>query len=568
MVVTASRIPQELDTAPVWVDIVNDVEIAESGARSVDEALRQVPGVTIRTNGTIGSNAGISMRGSTSEQVLVLVDGRRVNSPTSGSIDLNQIPLSMIDHIEVLQGSASALYGADAVGGVINIITKAGHSTEHQVYGELGEQGTAVFQGSAQGRTGSMGYFITGERIKSDGHRPNSDYVTTKLYARVDNQWSPSDFAQISLSHYNGNLGVPGSDAWPTPDARQLDSQTRADASYERTLSANANLNLRAYLDNGTMYYNSGFTESKHTTSVFGIETQMNQSIPGSRLTLSYGGNAESAAVNSTDLGAPRQRTSGAVFGHSLYELSSQTDASIGARYDWYSTHGAALTGRAGIAFRPLPTTRLYAFVGSSFRAPAFNELYWDDAWSKGNPNLLPETAWTYEAGMSSSIGGNANLGLSYFVRNARNLIGWQPQDPSDPYGIWEVANTAEAHLQGVEASWNQRLGSALTWQLGFTILDARDQNGAQLSLVAPQQGNMSITYQNQGFSATTQVATTTAAPSLPGYTVCNLSIEQALSQGMNLTLKVRNLLNARYAEQAGFPASPRSASAGIRFVF
>jgi outer membrane cobalamin receptor len=206
--------------------------------------------------------------------------------------------------------------------------------------------------------------------------------------------------------------------------------------------------------------------------------------------------------------------------------------------------------------------------VGTSFRAPTFNELYWEDAWSKGNPQLRPETANNYEVGINSSIGHSANLALAYFCRDTKNLIGWRPQDASNPYGIWEVANTASALIKGVEGTWSQQLGNHLTWQMGYTVLDARNQYGAKLEQVAPQQGNLNLTYQNSGFTARFDVKTKLDAPLLPGYTVSDLAVEQALLPGIKLTFQVRNLLNEEYAEQIGYPAAPRTYGVGARITF
>ncbi|MGI6038032.1 MAG: TonB-dependent receptor, partial [Limnochordia bacterium] len=193
IVVTASRIPQGILDAPVAVSIVTAEEIEASGVQTVEDALRLVSGLTIRSQGPVGSQASVSLRGSTSAQVLVLVDGRPINCPRSGGVDLSNIPTGNVERIEVLKGPASALYGADALAGVINIITKGASGRGGYLHTSLGSNGYRFYRGQIQDGSDTLDLFLHADWTGSASFPQSSfgDYEQIAFGGRLDYQISP-----------------------------------------------------------------------------------------------------------------------------------------------------------------------------------------------------------------------------------------------------------------------------------------------------------------------------------------------------------------------------------------
>lgn len=579
MVVTASRIPQEIEEAPVNVAVVTRQEIRQSGACTVDEVLRRVAGVSIISHGPLGSSSTVHLRGSTAHQVLVLVDGRPINSPQSGTVDLSRIPVGMIERIEVLKGPASALWGANALAGVINIITAAGRGSSKSSFKiEMGEYNTRIVEFTSQGHIKSLRYFFTAEKTNSDGYRQNSDYDGISFSGRFDYELSPRDYVVIDLAHHNGEIGTPGSLSWLTPRARQNDKQSRFDVQYDKVFSTAADMNVHVYLDNRERKYRDPVwgSSSLHKVNSMGMELQVNQSGFGDRHLFTYGGSLESDQVDSTNFGAKKERSNWAVFAQDIYQVTPSLALTVSGRYDNYSSHGDSFCGRGGWTYSLNSDTKLYASVGNSFRAPTFDDLYWhDDLFQMyGNPDLLPETAWAYEVGIKRYADNANSFTASVFRRDVKNLIDWEPVDPSADYSPWHVANVASARIQGFEASIQHELTAGLTGSLAYTYLDAKDKETNQpLPYVASNQGHINLTYATpSGFSASWQVNVTGERPTdrdtLPAYTVMNLVLAQEVKSGWEFHLKVENLLDEDYQESAGYPAPPRTVTVGASYTF
>ena len=190
LVVTASRILQDIKSAPVSIALITRDEIEAMGAMELSEVLNGVEGVTAADYGPFGSQMKVKLRGSNAEQVLVLIDGKPVNSARQGDVDLSTIPLAMVDRIEIIKGPASALYGADALGGVVNIITKGGREGG-QLRLAIGGYDTVSLGFDYRGRSGSLGYALGSDLTMSGGYRPNSDYEGRSFWAQLDWGLSP-----------------------------------------------------------------------------------------------------------------------------------------------------------------------------------------------------------------------------------------------------------------------------------------------------------------------------------------------------------------------------------------
>ena len=232
--------------------VLYESDIEKTGAKTVADALRSVPDVYIKSNGGLGGVSTVKLKSTGSEQVLILVDGQRINSNLLGMTDLNDIPVDMIDRIEIVDESLSSMYGADAVGGAINIITKKSSAQQDFFNAGYGSFGTLNGNAGTSGKIGRLGYLLSVGGIKSDGFRQNSDYSSRNvlLSAGVDDIFSAK---YASTYSERGNPGVPASDSDPysssTPNDRQSDLTKDICLSFNPQITDNTKLNLNIFDD-------------------------------------------------------------------------------------------------------------------------------------------------------------------------------------------------------------------------------------------------------------------------------------------------------------------------------
>jgi outer membrane cobalamin receptor len=202
--------------------------------------------LTVQEYGPRGAVSQISLRGSTSEQVLVLLDGKRLNSPRSGGFNLSDLPVTLdqIERIEIVRGASSALYGADALGGVVNIITKKPERTQYSVSGSSGTHGYDALVASGSGRQGGLYYRFSGGRETYDGFRPNSDLDQKNVGAKIGYQVAPDSAIEITADYIGKEIGVPGSISCQSPLARQWNRDAVSGFGYKTKFSQAVEFNL------------------------------------------------------------------------------------------------------------------------------------------------------------------------------------------------------------------------------------------------------------------------------------------------------------------------------------
>ena len=289
IVVTASRIPQEIIASPVNISVVSREEIEAIGATTVADVLRHVEGAAVSARGGLGGATTMSIRGSTSTQVLILRDGRRLNALQNGAFDLGRVSLNGVQQIEVIKGPASVLYGSDALGGVVNIITERG-SDGGQVSLSAGSYGTrsVQFGGGTALPFGEWNLHL--EKIVSDGYRPNSDYDGLFVDGSIVVDVSPSAWLTAGISYHDGEVGAPGPVAWQSLIARQKDSYTRFDFSYDQVVDSERDWSARWFQDQSIRKYNSEWEDSVHEPKTTGLEGQYNWRLYGGRHHIAVGG--------------------------------------------------------------------------------------------------------------------------------------------------------------------------------------------------------------------------------------------------------------------------------------
>jgi outer membrane cobalamin receptor len=449
--------------------------------RTIPEIIQRAAGVQINQNGPIGSISSAQIRGSEAAQVLIMIDGRRINDAQNGQFDLSALPLTKdeIERIEVLRGGASALYGADAMGGVINIITKSPTQEPYaRVSSSFGRFGTQEYSLSHRWKPGPLGYGLFASHGRSDGYRPNSDYDSWILGGEMyyDLPWKGE--LKLSARNVQKEIGVPGSVTFSDPDDRQKDNLTQLDLNYRDKIGSAVTLNFRGWqnisrqtYDPGTQGPNFG-SSFLHKNYATGGDLQVNSAIGNAHLLIG-GLEAIEDRVNSTATGI-HQATRGALYLQDEIEVARSLTATLGLRYDYHSTYQDQINPRAGLLLRLPGEIRIRASVARSYRAPTFNDLYWPaTAFVAGNPNLQPEKAWSYELGGEKRFGDFAVFKVAGFYRDVTDLIHWAPGTDF----VWRPTNVQTAHIWGGETELVFYPWKGLAIPLNYSYLDPRDES-------------------------------------------------------------------------------------------
>ncbi|MBL8114533.1 MAG: TonB-dependent receptor [Acidobacteria bacterium] len=475
--VVATRL--DVAAEDVTVRVLTHEEIQKLPARSLVEVLRTLPGLDVRRRGVDGVQADVGIRGADYNGTLFLVDGEPVNDPQTNhlSADLD-VPLDAIERIEVLSGAGAALYGSDAVGGVVNVVTRGAAlgRARYQLEGRF-EHGTQSLDAGglrvAARLFPSLAVAADAERAESSGFRDDTEFATRSL--RASAQWeSGIGPVRLAAGYAGRRYGAYAFYGTRYPDQQETTITRTVRAFAELTVgkvTLSPSLSVRAHHDDYVLVReNPAFYENLHDTNRSAFRLAGRTEVLGGRL--AFGVEAGRDTITSTNLGE-RQRNHGALFaewGRSF----SWGSLRGGLRGDDYEGAGSRLSPHAALSVNAFPAVSLRASVGTAFRVPTFLDLYYNDPQNKGNPDLAPETAVNLEAGARLSQG-PVSLDAAVFQRRGRNLIDYVRSSPADRY---EARNVREATTTGLEAvaSWNfekARLGPLSQLALQGTVLHA-----------------------------------------------------------------------------------------------
>jgi vitamin B12 transporter len=522
VVVTGAREPLAPERLAADVAVITTDTLRGSTADSLADLLRREAGVQLSRSGGPGQSTGLFLRGAGSQQSVLLVDGVRIGSATLGFAAAEVLGLQQAERVEVLRGPGSSLYGADAVGGVVQVFTRGG-SAGTQVEGRaaLGGYGSRELAGSLRGATGGLDYAVGLSSERSDGvsalrpgdafgnHNPDRDgHALDSAQLRLG--WRPAAGHRIGLlllrsklnSQYDASEFLPPSFA---PD-NSADFRTKVDTEvtsldWRGTLAPGWTGSARVARSVDDARNGGRATDSFRTTRDQAAAQLAWQTGRVGQLVLALE-HGEDRARSSSYL-APVSRRNQAVVAEltgSAGVWSWQADV----RRDHSSDFGGVTTGRLGGALAPAPGWRLRVLAGSTFRAPSFNDLYFPDY---GVATLQPERGRSVELGLGWK-GSTAAVEATLWRNRVRELIGYQSDATQCPpgYSFGCADNVARARLQGLTLNGTQRLGAwALKAQLDF--LEARDQaSGARLPRRAAHQATLGATWTQGDWGASASV--------------------------------------------------------------
>ncbi|MGQ9523495.1 MAG: TonB-dependent receptor plug domain-containing protein [Armatimonadota bacterium] len=583
IVVTATRVAQAKATVSSSVTVITKKEIQDSGARNLGELLSRRAEVDIRSYGPLGALNTPSVRGSTTEQVLVLLDGVPLNPPQGGGVDLTDLALDGVARIEVLHGAASAHYGSAAVGGVINVITdQPTRQPVARLEQQLGSFGTRTLRAFRSGTVNALTYALAVGHTRSDGdfgythpsgraaRRVNADYEQYGLRARIQPLTTAARHFAVSLDWTTSNKGVPGLVYAPSPRARQEGDRTLLILSYRDRPSAPSGLSGTLYIQHQRRRFSNpdSFPAPQYSlqrTHSLGLTLSGFHRHHNGILT--YGVEARRDRLTSTAVGRRPYDVIGVFIQEQL--RSGRITVIPAGRWDSTRRIASQLSPHIGLLYRLSDGVSVKTNFGRSFRTPSLNDLYWpEDPFSLGNPSLKPERGTDLDFSVASEGRGRLSGSVTFYRSMVSNLIVWQPGILRP--GKWSPANVGRAVSTGMELAARYSLRR---WSLAgsATVINARDR-----TLGAPTYGKrligrptalalLRIGYTSPPWSAELAVHRTGRryespdnAVSLPPYTTADLRIGWTRGRS-ELAVHVRNLTNRRYEVVPGYPVPGRS---------
>ncbi len=589
VVITGSREPLAPDRLVADVVVVDAATIATTTADSLAELLRREAGVEVSRTGGPGQSTGIFIRGATSQQTVVLIDGVRVGSATLGSTALESVGLGDIDHIEILRGPGSSIYGADAVGGVVQIFTRRG-APGLRVDGHVGVGGYGSSD-DALGVSGGHGLFDFGASLAHESSRsvsalrpgdpygnynPDGDgYALDTSQAHLGLTPVPGQHLGLSLigtrldAQYDSSEYLPPNyvqDA--SPDFRNLERTSLVALDWRGALGQGLTGSVRAssYVDDAR----DGADVVERVTTTrrqFAAQLAWQTGVVGQLVAaLEH----EDDEADSTDYAFMPQRHTDAV-AFELTGAAARWSWQADLRHDRNSDVGGVTTGSLGGGVLLLPGLRLRALAGTTFRAPSFNDLYYPDY---GVPTLHPERGRSVEAGLVWK-GERTDATLTVYRNEVRDLISYEsdpnlcPIGPAYAYGC--AANTDHALLQGGTLSASQRLGAwALRAQLD--LLAAHDlETGARLPRRAAHQVSLGADWTHGDWTWGANLQNLGARPDsgaeLPAETTLDLSAIWRLTPAWQLQAKLLDATNVDTQPALGYQAPRRQTWLVLRYA-
>lgn len=561
VVVTAERMSSKKLETPANVVVINDKEIADNHYSDLAEALENVNGVTIAHRGG-GQLDYVTINGDA--RVVLLLDGQRMNNEQGSlfgrsSVELNIIPsLDNVQRIEVVKGGASALYGSDAVGGVINVITKKKAENKTTVDLSAGSFSSNNVKVSYEGSQNEWDWFIAG----STQHRGNFDY---KDFNGKSQTMNSSSFTDKNVSLKLRNTINDSTSATLMVNRASIDSDTWSWSSWSNkytfdhmdALYTNISLTYAFKEDKDVPAYVRYFNNYK-SMELAGAFAARNQGIDyqdGWKLndqhTLILGGEYHWSVNSNVDGGCYNSEPikSQAFYIQDTYAFADKWVFVPGVRIDHHSKFGTHWSPKLALNYKADDNTNFYANWGKVFKAPTADDLYYHDAWDMtiGNPNLKAETGWTATLGMNHRFDKKNSMDMSFFKSDLTDAIDWIPTG-----GVWYATNIHKEKKQGMEINFKSKLTDNWTVNAGYSYTHRESDSNFDANNTQPNGYRLGVAYKNRDFKANLHgvmangLSTPTFAESRTA--VINFNATYNFKPNFSVYLKALNLTNQHYS--------------------
>lgn len=480
VVVTGSVRPTELADLDRSLRVISAVEPA-APAWSFADLLKQDSSVHMRERGPDGAQADLSIRGSTFDQVLVMINGVRVNDPQTGhhTLDL-PLPFEAVQQVEVLAGAGATLYGSDAVGGTVNFVTKKPESRELRLMSGIGEHGWNRLAASGGFRRGIWSQSLAGARDFSTGFAEGRNFRNVSLSS--ESFFDTSVGATSVLVAYNdrpfGANGFYGPwNSWEKTGTKLFSATQTLGRNVDR-LNHRFNVAFRRHNDNfilcreGCVFsgvqYRPEDNQNLHQTNMYqGSYTVAGAA--GTKVRWSGGAQVLSDGIDSTVAGQ-RRRERASIFAMFDLRPTERLTLSAGVREEAWDKWRVRTNPTFSAGYWIGGGLKLRALASSAFRIPTYTDLYHRDPGNVGNPNLVPETVWNYEAGADWFSPSGTKVSAAWFQRREDNSIDWVKDEGS---AVFQARNTQRINFTGAEFEVRHTFDNAIQVWGNYTALKA-----------------------------------------------------------------------------------------------
>jgi vitamin B12 transporter len=583
ILVTAARSPQSAKDVLADTLTISAEEIAASGQRNLTDLLQQKRGFEMSRSGGPGSATSMFIRGAANNQSIVLVDGLRIGSATLGGATWENIPLSQIDHIEIVYGPLSSLYGADAMGGVVQIFTRQGEGAPHgNVEVGVGSYGTASIQAGIAGATAgsqSFRYALQGAHEKSEGFSASKPGAGAFTFNPDNDGYNKS-----SASAQFGVAIAPGHDLALQLLNSRLHAQFDAGAGFDDRLDEELGTYALVARDQWSSDWRTALTigqsnDKNRTFASYGngfINTKQNQYSLQSDLnigtdTLQLVAERRVESVDSDTTALVRDRTTDSIA--ASYRLRRDAHlASIAVRSDDSSQFGDHVTGNLDYGYRFNADWRFNAGAGTSFRAPTFNELYYP---GYGIATNKPEKGRNIEAGIYYDHG-TTQLSAVAYQNRLTDLLVYAPVCPVQvaTHAFGCAYNIDRATLAGVTMAYAQGFGH-FTARASVDLQDPQDDTtGKRLARRAKQHGSIGLDYAVDGLTAGIESVLSGERfddagnlNRLDGYGLLNVYASQVVGRDWTVFGRWNNLTGKNYELVRNYATAGSNLFVGVRYA-
>lgn len=570
IIVSASKTEQSLKDITANVDVITAEELEEKHITSVIDALKTLSNIPIAQNGGIGNQSSFFLRGFSSENTVVLVDGIRYNDPTTpkGQAQLEHLMVNDIERIEILKGAQSGIWGANAVAGVINIITKkATEQLKINTTAEYGSYATTKLGANVSQKIGVLSYYFGANQIQSNGFSsitPKGEnpedyeadgYKNETVNAKLSYDLTSSDtlgaqFNFIDAKTEYDAYAQPNSEANEIHQINRLGS-IRYEHRFNKEDSLGAAYSISSFDKKDPLGYTKAFTGTHKEAS---LQASYHY-IPNGFLVA--GGNT----LHSKDTVSAKELDSKGVFLTNTNRLNNLI-LTESIRHDAYDTFKDKTTGKIGVKYNFTEDISLGSNYGTAYRTPSLFELY---ASYYGNANLQPETTKSFDI-----TGSYKHFSITYYNNLVDNLIGYNPLT----YVYEQV--TGKSRLKGYELSYKNTVASDLVLDLGYNRLWAKNQNDQYLQRRAKDTFRSTLDY--YGFNKLhlginthyigTRYDDITQTKQTGRYTLWGAVVNYDATPHLGFYLKGENLTDKLYQEVDGYGTAGRSLYVGLNAKF
>ena len=583
--VVGTRAPTALNRMVADVVVIDRDRIRATSADSLEDLLRREGGIQLSRNGGPGQNASVMIRGSAASNTLVLIDGVRIGSATLGQTDLASISLAQVERIEIMRGPGSSLYGADAIGGVVNIVTRRGDGAPYvsgNIAGGNHASGEAYVAVSGSGAQFDYALSVSGETSNGVSavlpgdlfgiYNPDDDGFSRgglslaggyswQKGQRIGLSYSASRLrSQFDSAEYPPPTFLPD----PSPDFRSRLTTQLTTLEYQGTLSSEWTNLLRASYQSDQLQSGASVV-SLYDTTRRQITAQTTWS-PTTQHQLVAAVDLLTESIQSSDYQAPDRDNTGLILGYTGRFGAQKLQADL--RWDHNSVYDNQTTGKLGWGMDVAPGWSVRAVAGTAFRAPTFNDLYYPNY---GVVTLQPERSRSIEAGLNYQADQTTVAATAYYNK-VSDLIGYQADNSLCPPGFnfGCAGNTARALLQGITMQGLQQWGN-FQFTLALDWLNAKDSDtGLTLPRRAANQQTFAVDWNEGPWQLGGTVLRVSTRPDagalLPAYTLLNLNARWRFERFWQLEARLQNALDKDYQPARDYQDVGRQFWIGLRY--